>query len=121
MTSWRVRAHNTATASANKIHDDEVARSLGFSGGLVPGVDVYAYLTHLPVEKWGREFLQRGRMAARFVRPVYDGDDLEVDFDGEVLELRDSKGNVCATGIASLSAGPDTQRSLLCRAPLPTN
>ena len=32
-------AFNTATASANKIHDDAVARHLGFQGGLVPGVD----------------------------------------------------------------------------------
>jgi len=41
-------AFNTATASANKIHDDTVAASLGFRGGLVPGVDVYAYLCHPP-------------------------------------------------------------------------
>ena len=32
----RVRAHNAATASENKIHDDTVARRHGFAGGLVP-------------------------------------------------------------------------------------
>src|SRR5262245_46169653 len=48
-----VTAFNTATASTNKIHDDDVARQYGFHGGLVPGVDVYAYLTHLPVRAWG--------------------------------------------------------------------
>ena len=43
---YRVRAFNTAVASENKIHDDTVARRYGFSGGLVPGVEVYAYMTH---------------------------------------------------------------------------
>jgi hypothetical protein len=42
--AYSVVAFNTATASTNKIHDDQVAQQLGFRGGLVPGVDVYAYL-----------------------------------------------------------------------------
>src|SRR5215218_6636973 len=54
-TTYAVRAFNTATASDNKIHDDEVARRFGFSGGLVPGVDVYAYLTRAPAAAWGLE------------------------------------------------------------------
>ena len=49
---YRVEAFNTAKASENKIHDDAVARRFGFRGGLVPGVDVYAYMTHLPVARW---------------------------------------------------------------------
>nr|MBA2279716.1 hypothetical protein [Acidimicrobiia bacterium] len=67
-------AFNTATASTNKIHDDEVARRYGFAGGLVPGVDVYAYLTHLPVARWGPTWLEQGTISARFRQPVYDGD-----------------------------------------------
>lgn len=74
----RLRAFNTATASENKIHDDEVAKALGFSGGLVPGVDVYAYLTHPAVEEWGLGWLERGAMHARFQHPVYDGEEVEV-------------------------------------------
>jgi len=50
-------AFNTALDSENKIHDDDVARRFGFSGGLVPGVDVYAYLTWGPVSTWGRSCL----------------------------------------------------------------
>jgi len=71
---YEVRAHNTATQSDNKIHDDEVARRFGFTGGLVPGVDVYAYLTHLPAEAWGLEWLERGTMRGRFLSPVYEGE-----------------------------------------------
>ena len=39
--TYRVRAHNIAADSENKIHDDSVARQYGFAGGLVPGVVVY--------------------------------------------------------------------------------
>ena len=39
---FTLQAHNTAVASENRMHDDAVAREYGFSGGLVPGVDVYA-------------------------------------------------------------------------------
>jgi hypothetical protein len=66
----RISAYNTSKQSENKIHDDTVARRFGFSGGLVPGVDVMAYMMHLPVEKWGRAFLERGLIDARFVKPV---------------------------------------------------
>ena len=46
---YRLQAYNTAKLSENKMHDDTVARRFGFSGGLVPGVDVMAYMMHLPV------------------------------------------------------------------------
>ena len=105
--TYRVSAHNTSKLSENKIHDDTVARRFGFSGGLVPGVDVMAYMMHLPVAKWGRAFLERGLIEARFVKPVYDGETAEVTAaeDNDVLTLEVvSQGTLCATGIASLPA-----------------
>ena len=53
MRTRQLVAFNTATQSDNKIHDDDVARRFGFSGGLVPGVDVYAYLCWGPVADLG--------------------------------------------------------------------
>jgi acyl dehydratase len=100
--SYTVNAFNTATESANKIHDDAVARNLGFRGGLVPGVDVYAYLCHLPADAWGVEWLTRGTMTARFASPVYDGDNVTVSGALDQLVLRDSSGGVCASGAAAL-------------------
>jgi acyl dehydratase len=112
LAEWELRAHNTATLSANKIHDDEVARRFGFGGGLVPGVDVYAYLTHPPAAAWGLAWLERGTMRARFTRPVYEGDLVRVVPVEQVqdasqgprarLELRNANGDVCATAEASL-------------------
>src|SRR5436305_14123098 len=71
---YRIKAYNTAHDSENKIHDDATARRFGFGGGLVPGVDVYGYISHMPVMRWGRAWLERGTAECRFLKPVYDGD-----------------------------------------------
>lgn len=109
---YSVNAFNTATESANKIHDDTVAKNLGFRGGLVPGVDVYAYLCHIPAQEWGLEWLTHGTMTARFASPVYDGDDIEVvgvrAADNVIeLTLTDSRGGFCASATASLLQTPN--------------
>jgi acyl dehydratase len=105
--AYRVQAYNTAKQSENKMHDDTVAKRFGFSGGLVPGVDVMAYMMHLPVRKWGRAFLEHGSIEARFVKPVYDGEVTDVtgeESNGVVSIEVTSRGELCATGTASLPA-----------------
>ena len=105
--TYRVEAYNTAKLSENKMHDDTVAKRYGFIGGLVPGVDVMAYMMHLPVRKWGRAFLERGLIEARFVKPVYDGEIADVsavENDGVLSIAVESRGQLCATGSASLPA-----------------
>lgn len=109
MSAYRVQAYNTAHDSENKIHDDAVARGFGFTGALVPGVDVYAYMMHLPVERWGRAFLERGAAECKFTSPVYDGETVEVRGleQGDVLAIEVmSRGKSCATGSARLSNHP---------------
>lgn len=116
-----VSAYNTSRGSENKIHDDAVASRFGFRGGLVPGVDVYAYMTHLPVARWGRDWLARGRATCRFQKPVYDGEDATATAsetaDGLALRV-ESHGELCAIGDASLTAAP-TQTALDGAAPSP--
>ena len=63
---YHVSAYNTAKSSENKIHDDATAKRFGFKGGLVGGVHVYAYMSHMPVQRWGRAWLERGTGEARF-------------------------------------------------------
>lgn len=102
---YRVEAYNTARDSENKIHDDAVARRFGFGGGLVPGVDVYAYMAHLPVVRWGRAWLERGSAECRLLKPVYDGDFATVTAaeTPQGLQLTvESRGETCATGHAAL-------------------
>ena len=102
---YRVSAYNTAKASENKIHDDATARRFGFTGGLVGGVHVYVYMTHLPVAHWGRAWLERGTGDCKFGKPVYEGDIAEISAsetaDGLALEVH-SRGELCATGSAAL-------------------
>lgn len=102
---YRVSAYNTAKASENKIHDDATARRFGFTGGLVGGVHVYAYMTHQPVAYWGRVWLERGTGDCRFSKPVYEGDIAEIvaDETADGLDLQViSRGELCATGSAAL-------------------
>ena len=61
-----VNAFNFSAASENKIHDDVVAQKFGFQGGLVPGVEVYAYMSNLPVRQFGAEWLSGGTPNADF-------------------------------------------------------
>lgn len=78
LAEYRVKARNTSATSENKIHDDAVARRYGFGGGLVPGVTVYAYLTHPLVEAFGTDWLERGTASVKFVKPVLEGDEVRV-------------------------------------------
>jgi acyl dehydratase len=110
-TTHRVEARNLSRASENRIHDDEVARRFGFAGALVPGVEVYAYACHLPVRRWGRAWLERGRIECRFLKPVYDGRIVTVTAaeEGRSLAFRvESEGVLCATGHAALDGTPAT-------------
>lgn len=116
-----VNAYNTAHASENKIHDNETAKRFGFAGGLVPGVDVFAYMAYPALATWGRGWLQGGRLSARFAKPVYDGEDVLVQASGTSpmrIEVRHGD-TVCAQGEASMDAGehgiggPDIPRAPL--------
>jgi len=126
--TYRVEAYNTSKLSENKIHDDAVARRFGFCGGLVPGVDVMAYMMHVPVAKWGRAFLERGLIEARFVKPVYDGEIAEVNAalesspglinsdpygDGWVARLRPADWGAEAGDLASGPEGVEAYRRFL--------
>ena len=105
--AYELNAFNTATASENKIHDDAMARRFGFRGGLVPGVEVFAYMAHMPVARWGRNWLERGQAECRFLKPVYDGAVARVTAteDGDALDLSvTSAQDRCATGRAFIPA-----------------
>jgi len=90
---YKVRAHNSSTASENRMHSDDVARSFGFQGGLVPGVTVFGYMTRPVVARHGAAWLARGTAGVSFSRPAYEGEWLTVADAGE---------------------GPDGDASLVC-------
>jgi acyl dehydratase len=100
-------ARNWATGSNNAIHRDDVAARLGFGGGLVPGVGLFAYLVAPAVEAFGPDWLGHGRLEARFQRPVYDGEEVAATLldDGAVC-LCGPDGDVRATGSAGHDPAP---------------
>lgn len=122
--SYRVQARNLSHASENKIHDDDVARRFGFEGGLVPGVEVYAYMTHLPAGRWGVGWLERGTAECRFFKPVYDGKLVTVTATGTAHALAmtvESDGEQCAAGAAALPDEPGTAPEFPDAAPIPAS
>jgi acyl dehydratase len=115
---YRVRARNVFRHAPNRIHDDSVARRLGYAGGLVAGTSVYSYLTHPLVARLGAAWLARGTARVRFRRPVYEGDQVTVrgrmvgvsggERAGEValeLEAVTEREGVAATLVAGLAWG----------------
>jgi acyl dehydratase len=109
--TYRVRARNTAADSENKIHDDAIAASFGFRGGLVPGVTVYAYMTVPIVERFGLEWLERGSMQVKFHQPFYDAEQVivraEVNTGADPINIaitaEREDGTACATALATVN------------------
>jgi hypothetical protein len=111
VSGWQGTAFNQATESENRIHSDEVARRYGFRGGLVPGVNAYAYLVHPAVVAWGLDWLARGTADVVLRRPLYEGDPFRVEAksDGSrayLGEVIDPEGAVCAAGRVAIPDDP---------------
>ena len=106
-TTIELTARNWATSSDNKIHDDEVAATFGFRGGLVPGVTLYGYLAECILRDRGAGWLTGGTCSVRFGSPVYDGEPVSavLDEDGS-LTLIDLDGVACTTGTTDVPAQP---------------
>jgi len=128
---YRVKARNTSSTSENAIHHDDVARRYGFAAALVPGITLYAYLTHPIVEALGPAWLSRGTVSVRFVKPVHEGEELTVT--GAITERttagitasvtgRTAAGD-CVVATVTLPAGSPTpvNPTLYPAAPLPAD
>jgi hypothetical protein len=120
---YRVKASSHESGSVNLIYDDEHARRHGFRAGLVPGVSLYAYVSRSLIEFFGIEWLERGSAEIRFVRPVYDGEEIRVTGslssiakDGTVavlFEAANPQGASCADGTARLAGtAPESEPRL---------
>jgi hypothetical protein len=120
---YSVTAINGSADSPNAIHDDDVAQRFGFTGGLVPGVEIYAYMTHFPISRWGIDWLAGGTAEIRLLKPVYDGNVANVlcepGEDGALRLQVASLDALCAIGSAGLPANPPRVDMSLFPATLP--
>ena len=102
-----------ADVTENKIHEDGLARELGFRGGLVPGVTVYAWMTHPVVAALGVPWLERGTFRRAFEPGLLRraGRDRSrggfADGQGVMIETRavNGAGELCATATFGLAEG----------------
>ena len=116
---FRVRAHNTAPDSENKIHDDAVAVKYGFREALVPGVTVYGYMIPAILERFGREWLERGAVAFRLHLPCYEGETVVTRCDGSVVTAENENGSLYASGMVSMDEKSDGEPEVFPSHPLP--
>lgn len=111
---------------AGGIHDDTVAQRYGYQGALVPGIIICGHTMPTLVERWGKDWLTRGRVGMKHVRPGFDHDQLSAcfrfsaDAGGENCEIVVMRGDVVlAVGDASLPQAVPELPSELSRQTLP--
>jgi hypothetical protein len=114
-----VRAHNAATDSENKIHDDQIAAAYGFRGGLVPGVTVYGYMVPAVLEQMGRDWLEHGSINVRFHSPCYEGDTVLARCNGSAVSAEQEDGSLYASGTVAIEANADQPVASFPLHPLP--
>ncbi len=108
----RIKASLEPVNFNNKIQNDEYARRCGFRAGLVSGMSMYAYMSRPLAEYLDKDWLARGSAEVRFLRPVYEGEEIRVTGsiasiakDGTLLleyHAANNQGAVCGIGSAQL-------------------
>jgi hypothetical protein len=113
---YRIKAAIDPADSNNRIQDDEYARHHGFRAGLLSGTTLFAYMSRPLVELLGRNWLKGGSAEVRFVRPVYEGEEIRVSGsvssvakDGTLVldyQAANNQGATCGIGVAQLPPNP---------------
>lgn len=103
MTARMIAGRRVEDAS---IHEDDTARDYGFRGALVPGIVVGAWLMDPICDLWGADWIARGTLELKNVRPVYDGQPIVLRLAPEgaaaKLDVVSAEGEVLAVGSATL-------------------
>lgn len=104
-----VTAKNFAADSENRMHGDETAPRYGYKGGLVPGVGTFGYMSRPVAAALGRDWLERGTLTGKFIKPIYDNDTIRVEARvvstdplRVLLSVLNEEGTLCAVGEASI-------------------
>lgn len=77
--SWKILAKVVPRPEfVGTLHDNATAIDLGYPAALVPGIDIYAYLSQFGLRTWGQPWLERGALTLQAIRPVFDNQWLTV-------------------------------------------
>src|SRR5207249_1691499 len=107
--TWRT-ARNRVRGAQGSIHDDDAARRLGFAGGLVGGNVHMVFVTQALVERFGAPWYERGALRFTWARPVFDGEEVRVELDGDAFSLVKRDGTVACAGRADLAGTAPWER-----------
>ena len=58
----------------NSIHNEEMARKMGFEGAPIPGMMMFGYITEMLVNFFGERWITQGKMGLKFTTPVLAGE-----------------------------------------------
>ena len=95
----------TLYSGPGNIHSDvEVAKRTGLDAPIAQGMQTLAYASELLTRICGAEWLERGEISVKFVKPVYAEDDVTVTAaetsDGYEVEARNQHGETLMVGSA---------------------
>ena len=66
--------------------DPEAAKSVGLRGPVGYSLHYYAHVSHLMMQRFGRQWTEGGEMSIAFIKPVCAGDDLVVKIDDRPIQ-----------------------------------
>jgi acyl dehydratase len=109
-------ADGTFKIAEPTIHtDDEFARSQGLRGIIADGMISTNWISSLLVRRFGMDYVSRGELGARFIRPIYEDESIEtcaevteVETVGETVTITldvwcaTSDGAKCTVGSAKI-------------------
>jgi len=97
----------TLYSGPGNIHSDvEVAKRTGLDAPIAQGMQTLAYASELLTQVCGADWLERGEISVKFIKPVLAEDDVTVTAleskDGYEVEARNQQGDTLMVGTARL-------------------
>jgi acyl dehydratase len=97
----------TLYSGPGNIHSDiDVARRTGLDATIAQGMQTLAYASELLTQICGEDWLKRGEISVKFIKPVLAEDDVTVSAeqtgDGYEVTARNQRGDTLMVGTAHL-------------------
>jgi hypothetical protein len=101
-------------AGHTSVHDDETAAKLGLAGAPIEGPTHFSQIDPLAVERWGRDWFERGCVSSHFLNMVVEGDEVCARLEPATATLarvgaEKSDGTPVLTGTASIGRDDPTE------------
>ena len=102
-------------AGHTSVHDDETAAKLGLAGAPIEGPTHFSQIDPLAVERWGREWFERGCVSSHFLNMVVEGDEVRAALEpvtATLARIRAEKADSTPVLAGTASIGRDDPTEL---------